>query len=293
MVRDIKDFSSNITKYETSDQMESKIIFCQTEETNMLPLYATTIGFWEHQAETLRPTGFPDYQMHQIHEGKGELIIQEKRYIVGSGDVFFLFPNITHSYAPISSKWKLSWISFNGREAGQMLLYAGIRESGPARLKEDKWLNPLKEMLNLSDNNDLETNLERSKQLYALLLDLKSNLVSPLNEALELERINPVLRHIERNLHRSLPLKELAEVIAVSPQYLCRLFQKTIHDRPVTYINKQRINLGKQLMSNERDKKMYEIAQLVGFENASYFCLVFKRLTGMSPEQFKQLHGLD
>lgn len=89
MVRDIKYFSSNVTKYETSDQMESKIIFCQTEDTNMLPLYATTIGFWEHQAETLRPTGFPDYQIHQIHEGKGELVIQEKRYIVGSGDVFF------------------------------------------------------------------------------------------------------------------------------------------------------------------------------------------------------------
>ncbi|OMD69133.1 AraC family transcriptional regulator [Paenibacillus odorifer] len=274
--------------------MESKIIFCQTEDVNMLPLYATTLGFWEHQPETIRPAGFPDYQIHQIHEGKGELIIHENRYLVGPGDVFFLFPDIPHSYAPISGKeWKVSWVSFNGREVGQMLLYAGIRESGPARLKEDQWLNPLKQILMLPDSNELETNLARSKHLYALLLDLKRKLVSPLNEAHELERIKPVLRYIESNLHRTLPLKELAEIISVSPQYLCRLFQKTIHDRPVTYINKQRINLSKQLMFNGRDKKMYEIAQLVGFDNASYFCLVFKRLTGMSPEQFKQLHGLD
>lgn len=272
--------------------MESKLIFCQIEETSMLPLYATTIGFWEHQTETVRPTGFPDYQMHQIHEGKGELIINEKRVIVGPGDVFFLFPDIPHSYAPISREWKLSWISFNGREAGQMLLYAGIRESGPAKLKEDSYLIPLEEMINLSEGNDLETNLERSKLLYALLLDLKRNMVSPLNEAYEKERINPVLQYIDNNLHRALPLKELAEVISVSPQYLCRLFQKTIHERPVTYINKQRINLSKQLMYSGRDKKIYEIAQLVGFENASYFCLVFKRMTGMSPDQFKQLHGL-
>lgn len=273
--------------------MESKLIFCQTEDTIMLPLYATTIGFWEHQTETVRPTGFPDYQMHQVLEGKGELILNEKRYIVGPGDVFFLYPHIAHAYNPISREWKLSWISFNGREAGQMLLYAGIRESGPARLREDKLLGPLREMLIMPEGNELEANLERSKWLYALILDLKRNLVSPLNEVYEMERIKPVLSYIENNLHRALPLKELAEVISVSPQYLCRLFQKTIHDRPVTYINKQRINLSKQLMYSRRDKKMYEIAQLAGFENASYFCSVFKQITGMNPEQFKQLHGLD
>lgn len=273
--------------------MKSQLIFCQTEDTGMLPLYATTFGFWEHQTETIRQAGFPDYQMHQIHEGKGELMIHGKRYTVGPGEVFFLFPDVPHAYAPISRKWKLSWISFNGREAGQMLQYVGIHESGPARLKDGKWLSPLREMLLLPDNNEPEINLERSKLLYALLLDLKSSLVSPLKEAHELERIKPVLQHIESNLHRTLPLKELAEVISVSPQYLCRLFQRTIHDRPMNYINKQRINLSKQLMFSERDKKMYEIAELVGFEHPSYFCLVFKRITGMNPEEFKQLHGLD
>lgn len=69
--------------------MKSKMIFCQTDETMLLPLYATTIGYWEHQAETLRPAGFPDYQMHQVLEGKGELNINDKSYIVGPGEVFF------------------------------------------------------------------------------------------------------------------------------------------------------------------------------------------------------------
>lgn len=271
--------------------MKSKMIFCQTEETIVLPLYATTIGYWEHQKETVRPVGFPDYQFHQVLEGKGELIVNEERYIVGPGDVFFLYPDIPHSYAPISRKWKLSWVSFNGREAGQMLQYAGIRKSGPSRLREGKLLSPLREMLTMMNHNELGANLELSKLLYALLLDMKLNLVSPLNEDFEMERIKSVLQHIERNLHRALPLKELAEVASVSPQYLCRLFQKTLHDRPVTYINKQRINRSKQLMFDHREKKMYEIAQLVGFDNASYFCAVFKRVTGLKPEEFKLLHG--
>lgn len=272
--------------------MESMMVFCAVDDTLQLPLYATTIGYWEHQEETARPAGFPDYQLHQVLSGKGELTVGEKRYVVGPGEIFFTFPDIPHSYTPISREWELAWISFNGREAGGMLSYAGIRESGVRKLRDIELLVPFDELLQLPDANDMDNNLERSKLLYAMLLDLKRNL-PPASEEDELVRIKPVLEHIEQHLHRALPLKELAEVISVSPQYLCRLFQRTVHDRPVTYINKQRINRSKQLMFQQREKKLYEIAQLTGFENASYFCAVFKRLTGMQPEQFKQLHGLD
>lgn len=273
--------------------MESTLIFCETEEIEALPLYATTIGFWEHQPELERATGFPDYQLHQVLDGKGELFIKDRHYIVEPGDVFFLFPHVAHAYGPISAEWRLSWVSFNGREAGRLLTYAGIRESGPGRLNDLSLLNPLQKMLELSHGNSLDVNMERSKLMYALLLDLKAQLSAPADGQDELERIKPVLQHIEQNLHRTLSLKELAEVVSISPQYLCRLFQRTLHERPVTYINKQRINRSKQLMFSGREKKIYEIAEQAGFENTSYFCAVFKRVTGMRPEEFKQLHGLE
>ncbi|MBW4080684.1 AraC family transcriptional regulator [Paenibacillus sp. S150] len=273
--------------------MESTLIFCETEEMAALPLYATTIGFWEHQTEMERPGGFPDYQLHQVLEGKGELFLKDKRYIVEPGDVFFLFPHVAHAYAPVSGEWMLSWVSFNGREAGSLLTYAGIRESGTGRLNALPLLEPLHRMLELSHGNTLEINLERSKLMYALMLELKLQLSAPAGGQDELERMKPVLQHIEHNLHRPLTLKELAETASISPQYLCRLFQRTLHERPVAYINKQRINRSKQLMFSGREKKIYEIAGQAGFENVGYFCAVFKRITGMRPDEFKQLHGLD
>ncbi|KAI7253795.1 hypothetical protein KC345_g11330 [Hortaea werneckii] len=269
------------------------MIFCEVEETALLPLYATTIGYWEHQEETVRPAGFPDYQLHQVLGGKGEVTIRDKRYIAGPGDLFFLYPDVPHSYTPLSREWELAWISFNGREAAQMLLYAGIRESGMGALRAEPILNPLEAMLTLSYGDDLQDNLERSKLLYALLLDLKRSLLPASNEAHELERMKPVLQYIELHLHRPLLLKELAEVAEVSQQYLCRLFQRTVRERPVAYINKQRVNRSKQLMFSSRGQRIYEIAQRAGFENVSYFCAVFKRITGMQPEEWRHLHGLD
>lgn len=271
--------------------MESKMIFCNPQEALLLPLYATTIGYWEHQSETVRPDGFPDYQLHQVLDGKGELIIKGQSYIVGPGDVFFLYPGVTHQYAPISRQWQVAWVSFNGRDAGQMLLHAGISESGPKRLKEENWLHELKELL-LQDENEPYAPLEHSKLLYALLVDLKRTLQLPLNRDHDMERIKPVLQHIDRNLHEALQLKDLAEVISVSPQYLCRLFQNTMQLRPIEYVNQQRVNRSKQLMFSERDKKVYEIARQVGFDNTSYFCSVFRQVSGMSPKEFMSLHGL-
>ncbi|HCT90713.1 MAG TPA: DNA-binding response regulator, partial [Lachnospiraceae bacterium] len=38
------------------------------------------------------------------------------------------------------------------------------------------------------------------------------------------------------------------------------------------------------------DRKMYQIARAVGYDNVKYFFRVFKKNTGITPEQFRQRH---
>ncbi|WP_435163397.1 AraC family transcriptional regulator [Paenibacillus glycanilyticus] len=272
--------------------MEGNYFFCSQDETSGLPLFATTVGYWEHQMETERTEGFHDYLMHQVLEGLGEVVVNGKAYKVEAGDVFFLYPGIPHSYKPLNQKWKVSWVSFNGREADQMLLFAGISESGTGRLKTNELIKPLEQMLTLAMDNDQEADLERSKLLYGLLIDLKYQLLSPSYSDQEFDRVKPVLHYIENNLQRPMTLTELAEVATVTPQYLCRMFQQTMNIRPMEYINQQRIKRSKQLMFQHPAMRMYEIAGRVGFESSSYFGVVFRKLNGMNPEAFKRLHGL-
>ncbi|WP_334073149.1 MULTISPECIES: AraC family transcriptional regulator [Paenibacillus] len=272
--------------------MKSRIIFGKTEETSRLPIFMTTLGYWEHQNETHRPAGFPDYQVHQVIQGQGKLVLGEEEFLVGPGEVFFLFPDIPHRYMPVSERWELAWVSFQGREASQLLAYAGVNGSGVGRLRTRTLMDGLQRMLEAEEHGDENFETECSKQLYNLLLDLNRELIAAEAKNDELERMRPVLTYIAHNLPRPLPLGELAEIAGVSPQYLCRLFQKTLKLRPLAYINQERVNLSKKLMFTERDKRIYEIAQKVGYENSSYFCAVFKRHTGMSPEEFKKMHGL-
>jgi len=272
--------------------LESEILFQKSDELDHLPLYVTTLGYWQHQTEMSRPTGFPDFQFHQILSGQGRLVIEEEEHVLDAGDAFFLFPDIAHAYTPLSEPWELAWVSFNGREASRLLANAGIAGSGVSRLGSLSLMQPLREMLLLRESSMDDIDAERSKLLYALLLDLSAQLIMPSGSDADKERLRPVLRYIDQRLHQSMSLQELAEVADVSPQYLCRLFQKNLKARPMTYINQERINRSKRLMYSHRDKRMYEIARMVGFEHASYYCAVFKRYTGMTPEAFKELHGI-
>ena len=51
-----------------------------------------------------------------------------------------------------------------------------------------------------------------------------------------------------------------------------------------------RINRAKELLIMEHDRKVQEIAHDVGYTDASHFIVMFKKLTGMTPVEFRKLH---
>lgn len=53
------------------------------------------------------------------------------------------------------------------------------------------------------------------------------------------------------------------------------------------YITETRIAAAKRLLE-KGDKKVYEIAQELGFESSFYFSKVFKKVTGLSPREYQQ-----
>ena len=52
------------------------------------------------------------------------------------------------------------------------------------------------------------------------------------------------------------------------------------------FINRYRVKMAKKLM-DETDMMVYEIAFAVGFSNQHYFSRTFKRITGLSPSEYK------
>lgn len=51
-----------------------------------------------------------------------------------------------------------------------------------------------------------------------------------------------------------------------------------------------RIEAAKDYLINT-DKRTYEISELVGVEDASYFSKMFKKITGLSPKEYRRQEG--
>lgn len=52
-----------------------------------------------------------------------------------------------------------------------------------------------------------------------------------------------------------------------------------------------RIKKSKEMILQNKDMQIKEIGRLVGFNDISYFCSMFKKVEQMSPNEFRKLHG--
>lgn len=93
-------------------------------------------------------------------------------------------------------------------------------------------------------------------------------------------------KYIEENFRRKITLDEIAEALHANPSYLSRLYKSRSGVNLFDDILRRRVELAMEYMRTT-DWKIYEISQAVGFDDTGYFSKVFKKLTGMSPREYR------
>lgn len=89
-------------------------------------------------------------------------------------------------------------------------------------------------------------------------------------------------QYIRAHVQEKLTLHQVAAAISVSPNYLSTLFRKHGGQGFNEYVLAQKVARAQELLA-ERNLKVYQISEMLGFESAYYFSTVFKRMTGRSP----------
>lgn len=78
----------------------------------------------------------------------------------------------------------------------------------------------------------------------------------------------------------------IAEAFHISPSHMTREFVREVGITPSKYLTNIRIQNAKKLLQNT-DLSVAEIARLCGYEQANYFCKIFRRLVGQTPLQYR------
>ena len=120
------------------------------------------------------------------------------------------------------------------------------------------------------------------QQFFLNITDmLKTESVYALDDVIERVQI-----YIQRNYQKDLTQDFIASLFYLNRSYLSTLFRQKTGMKFVDYLNDVRIEKSKEMLSGT-SRKMYQISKAVGYDNPKYFFRIFKKKTGMTPEQYR------
>jgi len=85
----------------------------------------------------------------------------------------------------------------------------------------------------------------------------------------------------------SVSLDRVAKEVNISPNYLSAIFSQEVGQTLTEYITIKRIDEAKRLLRHT-DKLLSEIASEVGYKDPRYFSFVFKKITGLTPSDYRK-----
>lgn len=96
--------------------------------------------------------------------------------------------------------------------------------------------------------------------------------------------------YIKRNYMKKITLEEVASYVHLSTTYFSAVFKEEMKCNFNNYINRIRIEMSKKLLA-DNTIPLVDVANLVGYEDQSYFTKVFRNQVGISPGRFRERRG--
>ncbi|WP_239617904.1 response regulator [Cohnella mopanensis] len=101
--------------------------------------------------------------------------------------------------------------------------------------------------------------------------------------------IAKVQTYIQDNLQKELNRDDIAHSVFRNPAYISRLFRKETGVSLTDYITQTRIEKAKRQLAETNDK-ISNIAEGLSYVHFSYFAKLFKKVTGLSPQEYRKKH---
>ncbi|CAI6041403.1 response regulator [Cohnella sp. JJ-181] len=98
--------------------------------------------------------------------------------------------------------------------------------------------------------------------------------------------VHKAMAYIREHYTQELTLQMVADHVHISRNYFSVLFKKQTELNFIDYIIQLRIAKAKELLRN-RSAKVYEVAELTGFNDVKYFSKLFKKMTGSTPADYR------
>ncbi|MFD0960779.1 response regulator transcription factor [Paenibacillus chungangensis] len=135
-----------------------------------------------------------------------------------------------------------------------------------------------------------DTFADTKEMIWSLLMRVKQ-LLSPYHSGQDAPPVYsaPVAQakqFVDENFCEDVNLSLLSSIVGVSESYLSKQFAKEVGSNFIQYLTRLRMEEAKRLLQN--DVKIVEVAERIGYWNPEHFSRLFKKMTGITPKDFKK-----
>ena len=241
-----------------------------------------------------------ELELGYIVEGEGIYHLENEQYEVHAGDLFLIRTNEQHCIPTIHSS---ELVSFNIHIQPYFLwnVCSDFIENSYLRLliqpelpirhcfhDKAKYMEEMRELMKEPEANRFRIRRDLVDLLSILLFENalpegvgESDSISP-----KVEDIQNAICYIQEHLTEALSLNDLAHAANMSRSHLSTHFKMITGISPYEYLIIQRIELAVTLL-RETNLSVTETAQNCGFTNLANFNKAFKRITGMTPREYR------
>ncbi len=105
----------------------------------------------------------------------------------------------------------------------------------------------------------------------------------------KLHSLRRVITYIDLNPADPMTLESLSAMAGMSPNYFSALFHKTSGITLWDYISARRIDRAIRLLTEDAPPNLIDVAAQCGYNNSANFNKAFKKITGMTPREYRGL----
>ncbi|MGI6269687.1 MAG: AraC family transcriptional regulator [Candidatus Howiella sp.] len=268
--------------------------YTPTASALRLPFYLTAAGHFFAR---------PDYytERHDLNEyivffslhGSGSITVRGETHRLGENQLFFLDCTDHHFYRTEGDRtWEFCYIQFSGpcvREYYDLFHENGVKPLDA--INKDYMMQKFEDILKIPGTNTRVPNIKLSN----LISDIMTSLILergyiPDQKQYDLYKkdIACAIAYMEAHFDQNVKVEEIAQLLHISKYYFIKIFKSYTGITPYEYLINFRINTSKELLKSTQ-LSMDEIADRVGYPDASSFIRSFKKAVGTTPLKYRRL----
>lgn len=218
--------------------------------------------------------------------GSGRLSVNGETHQLNANKAMILnFPSeCQYWWEPESAAWEFIYINLAGREAQRVCAEIINAQGNCVDISNNpEIITELCSIIDQAESRSIKDPFSLSSMCYRFLMEMEK-----FNHLGKEENIpgylSQSLQFIRDNIQTNLSVQDIANEVGYSRFHFSRAFKTHLNMSPQEFINRLKMENAVELL--QQGQQVHDVAKIMGYDDASYFCKVFKNHFKISPGKF-------